>query len=343
MENLFKTIEILTNLPGISGDEFRIREKILEMIEGHYETAFIDPLGSLIVTKKGKKTPRHKLMAEAHMDEVGFIITAYTETGMLHFAPVGGVDPRVALGRRVYFPKNDIYGVIGYKAIHTLERDELRKVPGYDTLCMDIGANGKEEAEKIVSLGDSVVFHSQYKEFGEGKIKAKAIDDRAGCAMLVEMICGEILYDTTFVFDVQEEVGLRGAEASSYRVAPEYAVVVESTTAADIGDTPDEKAVCNQGKGAVLSWMDNSTVYDRAIVEEAFALAKAKNIKAQPKRAVAGGNDSGAIHRSRGGVKTLSVSLPCRYLHSQSSVVDKKDIIESYKMVEAWLEAMGEK
>lgn len=343
MERLFETIETLTNLPGISGDEELVRDTILEMIEGNYETAAVDPLGSLIVTKKGAKTPKVKLMAEAHMDEVGFIVTAYASSGMLHFAPVGGIDPRVALGRRVYFPKEKIYGVIGYKAIHTLERDELQKVPGYDILCIDIGAKDQEEAEKTVALGTPVVFDSQFREFGDGKIKAKAIDDRAGCAMLVEMIRGNILYDTTFVFDVQEEVGLRGAAASSFRVAPDYAVVVESTTAADIGDAPEEKTVCNQGKGAVLSWIDTSTIYDRQLVKDAFQIAEKRNILAQPKRAVAGGNDAGVIHQSRGGVKTLAVSIPCRYLHSQASVVEKSDVINTYKMVEAWLEEMGAK
>ena len=189
---------------------------------------------------------------------------------------------------------------------------------------IDIGAESREEAEKYVSVGDSVAFKSVYRENDDG-IFSKALDDRVGCRIMIDMIKSELEYDTFFAFVVQEEVGLHGAKAAAFTVAPDYSIVLESTTAADVPDVARTKQVCNVGEGAVIGYMDRRTIYDRGLIEKCLELSEKHGIPMQFKRAVAGGNDAGAIHDSRGGVRTIAVSLPCRYLHAQLSYISKKD------------------
>ena len=251
---------------------------------------------------------------------------------------VGGVDPRVVFGRRVKIGRNNVLGVVGGKAIHNLTAEERKKSVPFDKLTIDIGVDSREEALKLVRLGDSVRFVSDFVEFGEGFVKCKAIDDRAGCAIMLRMIEEGVEYDTYFTFVVQEEIGLRGSTCTAFTVAPDYAVVLESTTAADIPSASGEKRVCELGKGPVVSYMDRHTMYDRELFELAFSAAEEKCLPCQTKTMVAGGNDAGAIHVSRGGVKTAAVSLPCRYLHSPSCVINKADFENAYVLTKLILD-----
>ncbi|MBR1823987.1 MAG: M42 family metallopeptidase [Ruminococcus sp.] len=317
---------------GISGDESAVRELIISKIKDvcDYRT---DNLGSLICFKKGKKTPEKKLMICAHMDEVGFIVTYIRSDGTLSFDTVGGIAPAVIIGRQVRIGKKRISGVVGSTAVHNLSREQREKAPSVDSLYIDIGAEDKAEAEKYVSLGDCIYYDSEFVDLGDRRIKAKAIDDRAGCAMMIEMLHEELEYDTYFVFNVQEEIGLRGSTASAFAVAPDYAIVLESTTAADIDGASGAKRVCEVGGGPVVSFMDRSTMYDKELYRLAFDTAKELGIPCQTKTMVAGGNDAGAIHKSGKGVRTIAVSLPCRYLHSPSSVIEFADMENSYTLV----------
>ena len=334
---MLNELKILCLIDGISGDEGRVRDYIISRIKDKC-TFEVDPMGNILAFKKGKSSPKNKVMLSAHMDEVGFIVTYICDNGFLKFTNVGGVDPKVAVGRAVTVGEKEIKGVIGNKAVHLCHGDEENTVSKLDKLYIDIGAKNKEEAEKYVSLGDSVHFISDFVEFGEDKIKAKAIDDRFGCAIMLKMIDSELKYDTHFAFLVQEEVGCRGAGAAVFSIRPDYAIVLEATTASDISGVSDEDRVCVQGKGAVVSFMDRSTVYNRDLFKGAFALAKEKNISIQPKTTVAGGNDAGAIHKSCSGVYTIAVSLPCRYIHSGTSVGDKKDMKACYDLAVALCE-----
>lgn len=321
-------------LNGTSGDEDLVRDYIINEIKDYCEFK-VDDLGSIIAFKKGKKTPNKKVMFAAHMDEVGFIITYITDDGYLKFSPVGGVDPRVVIDRVVKI--NDIKGVIGAKAVHLLSTDEKKSAPSFDDLFIDIGATDKTEALKYVSLGDFAYFDSDYIEFGNGFIKSKALDDRIGCALLIELIKSELEYDTYFCFNVQEEVGLRGSTCTSYQVQSDVSVILESTTAADLCDVSGEKRCCVLGDGSVVSFMDGRTVYDKKLFDLAFEVAKENNIKIQTKTAIAGGNDAGAIQTSGKGSRVMAVSLPCRYIHSASSVVKNSDIEETRKLLKAIL------
>ncbi len=336
---MLETLKELCMIDGTSGREEDVRNYIIGRIEGKCEYK-VDPMGNILAFKKGKKTAKNKVMFSAHMDEVGFIVTYITSEGFLKFDTVGGIDSKVIVGRKVVFSqnKNKIFGVIGLKPVHLTAASEQGKVPPYDSLYIDIGAPSKEEAEEYVCVGDSAYFVSSAIEFGENKILSKAIDDRFGCAVMIKMIESELPYDANFAFVVQEEIGLRGASAAAFTIDPDYAIVLEATTAADVAGVSGADCVCIPGEGAVVSFMDRSTIYDREMFKRAFELAREKNIPCQTKTLIAGGNDAGAIHKTRGGIKTITVSLPCRYIHSACCVADIDDMKSCADMAHALYE-----
>ena len=328
---MLELIKKLSLINGTSGRENEVREFIINEIKDYADSIETDPLGNLIVFKKGAKTPKNKVLLDAHMDEVGMMITAINADGTLEFECVGGIDRRVMLGRAVTVGEDKINGVIGIKPVHMVSADEKLTVPSHAYI--DIGAENKEDAEKLVCPGDCAYFNSEFVSYGDGFIKGKALDDRAGCAILIEMIKSDLPCDMYFNFAVGEEVGFGFAGAAAYSVRPDYAIVVETTTAADLADVPENQKVCRLGEGAVISFMDRRTIYPRELFDRAFELAKVNNVKAQVKSAVAGGNNAGVIHKTAGGIKTLTVSLPCRYLHSPSCVLKTEDITESARLI----------
>lgn len=319
-------------LNGTSGDEVRVRDYIINEIK-EYSTYEVDNLGSVIAYKKGKKKPNKTVCINAHMDEVGFIITGITSDGYLRFAPVGGIDTKVCLDRAVTVGENRINGVIADKAYHLLEDSEKDKAPSFDKLLIDIGAKSEIEAQSVVSLGDFAYFESDYTELGNGYIKAKALDDRIGCMLMIELIKSELEYDTVFCFNVQEEVGLRGSKCTSFAVGADISIVLEATTAGDLDGVSGADRVCVLGNGGVVSFMDNRTIYDRELYKLAMNTASENDIPVQTKTAVAGGNDAGSIQTSGKGAKVMALSLPCRYIHSPSSVVKKSDIDNTRKLL----------
>ncbi len=315
MLNLLKS---LCQLNGTSGDEKAVRNFIINEIKDfcEYKT---DNLGNLICFKKGEKTPKKCLMLDAHMDEVGIIITSVTTDGFLKFQIVGGIDATALMFKRVKI--GDVIGVISSKPVHLLSKDESKKAPKADSLYIDIGATDKENALSLVNLGDTGVILSDFAVLGDC-VKAKALDDRVGCAVLITLLKEKAEFDFYAVFSTQEEIGTRGAKVAAFSVNPDYALVLEGTTAADISGVSDDKSVCNLGCGPAVSFMDRATLYDKTLYNTALQ----SGIKCQPKRAVAGGNNSGAIHLSREGVKTLAISLPCRYIHTDQSLADISDM-----------------
>ncbi len=327
---MFELLKTLCLLDGTSGDEKSIREFIISQIEGYcqYRT---DNLGNIIVFKKGKKTPERRVMIDAHMDEVGLIITSITSDGFLKFKTVGGIETSALMFRKVKI-NGGIMGAVCGKPVHLLSGDEKKKSPKADSFYIDIGASSKEEAEKLVSLGDRAVLCGDYTENGENII-SKAIDDRIGCAVLITLLRSDCEYDFYGSFSVQEEVGLRGAKTAAYGIDPQSAIVLEATTAADITGVAEGSKVCVLGEGVAVSFMDRATVYDR----EYYSAALNSGIPCQAKAAVTGGNNSGAVHLSREGVRTIALSVPCRYIHSSSSVANKTDCENLYKLAEYML------
>lgn len=321
-------------LNGTSGDEKHVREYIIHEIKDFCEYS-VDPLGSVIAFKKGRRKPDKKVMLCAHMDEVGFIITDIDDDGYLSFNPVGGIDAKVIADRSVTV--NHIHGVIGLKPVHLMNDDEKKSAPKIKSMRIDIGAKNKEDALQYVHPGDYAYFSGDYHEFGDGYIVSKALDDRIGCMLLIELMKSELEYDTYFCFNVQEEVGLRGAMCTSYQVQSDISVIFEATTAADLCSVKGGERVCVLGDGTVISFMDGRTIYDKALYNLAMKTAKENDIKAQTKTAIAGGNDAGAVQSSGKGSRVLAVSLPCRYIHSGASVVKKSDIAETRKLINVLL------
>jgi len=328
----------LTALPGVSGDEGAVRRYIKEKITPYCDRVEVDKMGNLLAYKKGTVGSGKTLMLCAHMDEVGLIAARITEDGFIKFKTVGGIDPRVLISKRVLVGKDALPGVIGRRAIHLLSAEERKQVPKIKDLYIDIGAKNKKEAEKKVQVGDYIVFDSTYREFGDGLVKAKALDDRAGCSALLEVARKDCAWDVCFAFTVQEEVGLRGAKICGKKVVPDLAVVVEGTTCSDLPDTIDKMVSTRLGEGAALSFIDGSTCYQRPLVDAVYQLAKANEIPVQLKKTATGGNDAGALHLASGGIKTVTISMPARYIHSPASVIAKADYESVVKLLNCLIE-----
>jgi len=327
----------LCALPGVSGDENKVRDFICQEAQAYADSIRMDALGNLIVFKKGKKATGNKLMLAAHMDEVGLIVTHVTEEGYLKFDFVGGVDRRVALGKHVVLGDDQVPGIIGLKAIHLVSRDERKKTPKTDSMYIDIGAKDKDTALKLVQPGTYGCFVSQPENFGNGLFKAKAIDDRVGCAIMLQLLKEELPMDVTFAFTAQEEVGTRGAFGAAFSMTPEVALVLETTTAADLPSVEDHRKVCAPGNGPVISYMDGATIYDRGLFETLRRLAQENDIPWQTKEYIAGGNDARTIQRSKAGVRVAAMSAAVRYLHAPTSVGSIADFENMLKLTRLFI------
>ncbi len=330
-------LKTLCELQGVSGSEDAVRHYIIEKIKDKAEVK-VDALGNVIAFVRGKNRAVKKVMADAHMDEVGFIVTYITSGGMLKFTTVGGINTAVMLARRVRF-QNGTVGVISSKPIHMLDSDQREKMPDKDALYIDIGARSFEEASAVVGLGDCAVFDEPCEQLGELVI-SKALDDRAGCWALIDIINSDPKYDFYATFTVCEEIG-HGARTAAFAVDPDYAVVVESTTAADIAGVPEDKKVCKVGQGAVVSFMDRGTLYDKQLFEKTLEVARERKISHQIKSYVSGGNNAAGIHQTGDGVKTIAISVPCRYIHSASCVATIEDVKAVRDLTEAMIERMA--
>jgi endoglucanase len=340
---MLETIKELCALPGVSGSEDRARDYIRQRIAPHVTELRTDAMGNLIAFKKGRKAPSKTLLLCAHMDEVGIIITGFADDGFLKFSTVGGIDRRVLMGKQVYIGDGAVFGVIGNKAFHLVDREDRDRIPAVDAMYIDIGASSKDEAKKLVTLGDVGTFDPSILELGNGLIKAKALDDRVGCAVLLHLIESDLPVDCWFAFTVQEELGTRGAFGASFSVAPDIALIVEGTTAADLPSVPSSRKVCSVGKGAVVPFMDGSTVYHKDMYNMLTQLADANGIPWQTKTYISGGTDAGAVQRSRAGVMTAAVSAPLRSLHSPASVGNVSDFEAVYRLTQLFIEEIGKR
>lgn len=338
---MLSLVKELCALNGVSSFEDEVRAAIRAKAEPYADKIRVDALGNLIVFKRGKKATGNKLMLTAHMDEVGFIIRSISDDGYLKFDTIGGIDRRVVIGKRVFLGWNKVPGVVGLKAYHLVSAEEEKTVPKIENMYIDIGARDRKEAEKLVSIGDFAAFDSETVEFGEGMLKAKAIDDRIGCAVMLSLLEEDLPMDCYFVFSVQEEVGTRGAFGAAFSVTPEIALVLEGTTAADLPGMDDHKRVAAPGKGPVLSFLDGGTAYDRKLFELMRDLAQRNDIPWQTKNYVSGGNDASAIQRTKEGIRVAALSAAVRYLHTPSSVACIRDFEPMRELARKFIEAIA--
>ena len=331
-------LKTLCEMNGVSGDECRLRKALLEAARPLCDRVSIDRMGNVIAFKKGTGGGARHLLFSAHMDEIGFIIMDATDDGLLLFRPVGGIDPRVAVSKYVVVGEKAVKGVIGALAIHLQSPEDRKRVLGWNDLYIDIGAKTKEEALADCPAGAYAYYDSAYQEFGAGAVVAKALDDRVGCYNLLRLLEGTYAADITCAFVVQEEVGLRGATGAAFAAAADTVVVLEGTTAGDMGDVPAVRRVCEPGHGVVVSFMDGASIADGGMYRELLSLAREKGISAQVKRGATGGNDGGAYQRSREGKRVCVLSVPCRYIHGPSSVVTLSDVEAQFALAKAYAE-----
>ncbi len=342
MSELQEQLQVLCSLSGVSSREEAVRDYILSQAAPYADSCLVDTLGSLIVFKRGKKPTGNKLLLDAHMDEVGLMVREITEDGYLRFDCVGGIDRRVLPSKRVFVGENRIPGIIGMKPIHLTEGEERKKLPPLKEFYIDIGAESRESATALVEPGDVAVFSQETILFGNGMLKAKALDDRVGCAVMLTLIRETLPMDCTFVFSVQEEVGCRGAFGAAFSVAPEIALVLEGTTAADLPGVKPARRVCRCGGGAVVPFMDGGSIGDKGLYTLATRLAEENDIPWQTKEYISGGTDARSIQRTKQGARVLGISAPVRYLHSPSSVVKLSDVEAVLNLTRLMIGALAE-
>lgn len=322
----------LTQAMGVSGYERKIGQLIAEDIKPYVDEIKVDALGNVIALKKGTGENKKVIMASAHMDEIGFSVTCITDKGFLKVRPLGGHSAFTAYMNRIRF-KNGVVGLIGCS-----DKMDNVKAGDIDKLYVDIGCSSKEEAEKLVKVGDYACYEGEYEELPGNRVSSKALDDRIGCYVAMECLKRmDIPYnDVCFVFSVQEELGLRGARVASNWVKPEIGIALDVTPAFD---TPDSVGKGNGalGKGASIKVMDNSVVCDEYLVEEMVKCAEENNIKYHLDVLPAGGTDGGAMNQSNDGVKVAGISIPERYCHCPYGIVDMNDVEACIALLEKYV------
>lgn len=329
-------LEELSNAPGVSGNEAQVRDLVINAVRNRVDHYRTDSLGNLIALKKARGTRQRsapRIMVAAHMDEVGLLIVHHEPNGQLRFRQVGGIDDRVLLSKVVLIGKDKIPGVIGSKPIHLLKSKERDQVAESETMSIDIGAKSREEARAAVKIGDYAVFDTEFGKLGDHLVKGKALDDRVGCAMLLDLLKHDYPFDLYGVFTVQEEVGARGARVAAYSIEPDIAIVLESTVCDDSPKAKDESPTTHLGAGAAITIADNSLIADRRLVTLLIETAEENRIPHQIKQPLKGGTDAGRIHTVKGGVPSAVVSVPTRYIHSPVSLISLQDLESATQLV----------
>ena len=324
------TLMKLLSVYGPAGAETKVSDTIAEMIRPYVDEVRVDMMGNLICTKHGKAGGK-RVMYAAHMDHIGLLVTDVDENGFLRVFNIGGVSPVRSIAEQVVFA-NGVHGVVGVDG--SADKPELKD------LFIDIGAESREEALSMVKIGDVAVYKPSCVELGKHRMSAPAMDDRAGCALLIEamMQLGETDNEIVAVFTVQEEVGSRGAKAAAYAIDPDYGIALDVTL---MGDTPDARPrmAVKLGGGAAIKVIDTSIICAPVVRDKLVELAEAKGIAYQMEVLPAGGNDASMIQVTRGGVPAGVISIPCRYIHSNAETVDLRDMEAGAKLLAAYAEA----
>lgn len=333
--SLSSNLRQLSEISGVSGDERNVRVWIEARIRGHVDELRVDTMGNLLAVKSGRTTRgkrRMRVMVDAHMDEVGFMVVGHTSSGGLKFRAIGGIDARILPGKVMSVGADGLPGVIGISPVHFKRSDT--DAPKIDSLSIDIGANSKEQAERIAKLGTPISFSTRYRAIGGGKVSGKAFDDRAGCALLIELLRGPRLpVDILAAFTVQEEIGLRGAGVAAFAFKPDVGFALDTTPANDLPTDEDVSPNTRLGAGPAVYVMLGGGVSDPRLVQHVLNVAEKHNLRYQIRQPGGGGTDANAITKSRSGVPSVSISVPCRYIHSPTSILSRADLRRTLDLV----------
>mgnify|MGYP001307804103 CR=1 FL=1 len=320
----------LTETFGPSGYEDEVRKLVRAEVGPFADEIKADALGNLIVRKKptGQTKDTKKIMIAAHMDEIGLMVSHVDEKGFVRFSPIGGVLKRYVPGGRVRF-LNGVQGVIGYDRL-----DNVNELPTLDKVYIDVGATGKKDCP--VKVGDVAAFDRPFAEMGK-RLVAKSMDDRVGVLVAIETLrtLRSTPHDVYFVFTTQEEVGVRGATTSAYGVDPDIGIALDVTPT---GDTPNAlKMEMALGKGPCIKIRDAGMISDPRVVQWMIRAAEKNKIPYQREVLLLGSTDARAVQLARGGVPSGCISIPVRYVHSPSEMVDYADVQNSVKLLTALL------
>lgn len=332
----------LSEACGISGFEDDIRQILKEELSDSVDEMETDLMGNLITTHKGKED-KPSVMLASHMDEIGLMVSYIDDDGFLRFVKIGGINDQMLLNQKVYIKteNGDIPGIIGSKPPHITSASEAKKIITYKNMFIDIGAKDRKQAKELVSIGDPIVFHTEFEECLNDLVMGKALDNRVGCAVMAQVM-KEYDGDVTVygVGTVQEEVGLKGAKTSAFKLNPDMAIALDVTIAGDHPGVKEEEAYIKAGKGTVISLTDASgrglithPMMKKLLVEA----AEEAGIDYQVEVGDGGTTDATAIHLTREGIATATLSSGSRYIHTPISVVSLKDMDDTVKLIIAFL------
>jgi putative aminopeptidase FrvX len=317
-------LEKLSNAVAVSGFESEVRKIVLEEVAPYADDVSVDAMGSVLVRVHARQQPALKVMLDAHMDEVGFMLVEGGDEGLFRFERIGGIDVRQLPGKPVWVGKDHIPGVIGAKPIHHTTRDELKSTIPLDSLKIDLGPSGSSQAK----VGDRATFATTFQQVGPSLL-GKALDDRLGVATLIELVKhAPANIELCVAFTVQEEVGLRGAKVAAYALDPDLAIAIDSTPANDLPAWDgSENAVYNTrlGFGPAIYLADAGTLADPRLLRHLTATGDALGIPYQFRQPGGGGTNAGSIHKQRAGIPSVSISVPGRYAHTAVLVARLSD------------------
>ncbi len=338
-------IQELAEAFGVAGFEEEIRALLLQKLQGKVDRVETDALGNILAYREGRS--RRRLLLDAHMDEVGLVVSHVDAQGFLRVVPLGGWDPRILPGMPVQLrpePGRHLWGVIGTTPPHVLSAEDRKQAVDFPQLFVDIGVRSREEAEALgVVPGVPLVPHVPARRIHPDLLMAKALDDRLGCALiltLLDRLTEPTPYDLVISFSVGEELGLRGARVLVQQVQPDVALALEGTGATDTPGVPEEKRPSEQGKGPVITRLDKSIVVQSRMVSALVRAAEEAGVPYQFKRPLFGGTNAGAIHLSGAGVLAGVVSVPARYIHSPVSLVHRSDFEHTLRLVETFVKGI---
>ena len=337
-----KLLEELSLTPAISGNEEIIREIIKRELKSSVDEIETDSMGNLVCTKKGEDGAPTVMLA-SHMDEIGLMVKYIDDDGFIKFIKIGGINDQMLINQAVIIhSENGKYpGVIGSKPPHVTKPEERNKVIKYSDMFIDIGANNKKEAEEMVSVGDMITFRSWFEEYPNDKVMGKALDNRIGCYVMMEIMKRVDTRATVYgVGTVQEEVGLKGAKVSSYALNPDYAFALDTTLSGDHPGIKIEEAPCKMGEGPAVILADRSgdgIITSKVMKDMIIKASKKEDIPIQLEVSDGGTTDGTAIHLNRDGIITGVVSVPTRYIHTPVSVASAEDIENTIELIVAIL------
>lgn len=330
-------LERLCNASAVSGNEAEVRKIVLDEVRPIADDVQVDAVGNVLVTRRASVKNSLRVMLDAHMDEVGFMLVAEEGDGLYPFELVGGIDVRILSGKPVLVGKDHTPGVIGAKPVHLLESGEYKSKPDLGSLRIDLGPGGR------ASLGDWGTFATRFKRVGHS-ILSKAIDDRIGVAILIELVrTAPPQFELLAAFSVQEEIGLRGAKVAGYTFNPDLAIAIDATPAYDLPRFDGQESSfynTHLGHGPAIYVHNHTTIDDPRLVKFLQETAEAEGIPYQVRQPGGGGTDAGAVQRGRAGVPVVSVSVPHRYSHSPVSLAREDDWKHTQALLQTALHRM---